>query len=282
MRGPPPGLIYAAVLFAVALIALALRSHHDAPAIAALPPEAQALADLTAIDFIALKTPKSDKFRTPRGAAVSVSDQGVWLTAATVVENCKAPMVMATPKRGLPAKLLVSPMQGVALLTTAAGAQPAPVADRVVDPGKRAFHIGFPRGAPGEITTKKDKAGAFGQVGLDLYAETGRTDGIGDHAGGGLMSLAGSPVLDEAGRIVGLSLREAPRRGVILALPLSAVRDALRTAHVPVAANAEGRQITVDNYGVVADSMRLSGSVAEVICTDPPPWPLSALREIGR
>ena len=191
-------------------------------------------------------------------------------------------MVMATPKRGLPAKLLASPIQGVAVLTTAAGAQPAPVADKVVDPGKRAFHIGFPRGAPGEITTKKDKAGAFGQVGLDLYAETGRTDGIGDHAGGGLMSLAGSPVLDEAGRIVGLSLREAPRRGVILALPLSAVRDALRTAHVPASPNAEGRQITVDNYGVVADSMRLSGSVAEVICTDPPPWPLSALREIGR
>ena len=96
------------------------------------------------------------------------------------------------------------------------------------------------------------------------------------------MSLAGSPVLDEAGRIVGLSLREAPRRGVILALPLSAVREALRTAHVPAAPNAEGRQITVDNYGVVADAMRLTGSVAEVICTDPPPWPLSALREIGR
>jgi hypothetical protein len=94
--------------------------------------------------------------------------------------------------------------------------------------------------------------------------------------------LAGTPVLDEAGRIVGLSLREAPRRGVIVALPLSAVREALRTAKVPAAPNAEGRQITVDNYGVVADSMRLSGSVAEVICTDAPPWPLSALREIGR
>jgi len=282
MRGPPPGLIYAAVLIAVALTALILRSHHDAPAIAALPPEAQALADLTAIDFIALKTPKSDKFRTPRGAAVSVSDQGVWLTAASVVANCKAPMVMATPKRGLPARLLTAPIEGVVILTTAAGAQPAPLADRVVDPGKRAFHIGFPRGAPGEITTKKDKAGAFGQAGLDLYAETGRTDGIGDHAGGGLMSLAGSPVLDEAGRIVGLTLREAPRRGVILALPLSAVRDALRGAHIAPAANAEGRQITVDNYGVVADSLRLAGSVAEVICTDPPPWPLSALREIGR
>jgi serine protease Do len=281
MRGPPPGLVYAAVLMAAALTTLLLRSHHNAPAIAALPPGAQALADLTAIDFIALKTPVSDRFRTPRGAAVSVSDQGVWITAASVVANCKAPMVMATPMRGLPARRLAapgSPIQRVAVLTTAAGAQPVPLADRAVDPGKPAFHIGFPRGAPGEITTRKDKAGAFGQAGLDLYAETGRTDGIGDHAGGGLMSLAGAPVLDEAGRIIGLSLREAPRRGVILALPLMAVRDALRMAQVPAAPNAEGRQITVDNYGVAADSMRLAGSVAQVICTDPPPWPLSALR----
>jgi serine protease Do len=281
MRTPPPIVTFPLATALIALLALALRSHHDAPAVAPLPPNAQALADLTQIDFMALRTPPTDPLRLVRGAAASVSERGIWVTEASVVTGCRAPMIMATPRRGLPARIVRGDVEGVAVLTTAVGAPPLPLGDHALNRTERAFTPGFPRQQPGELTAKKLSDGS-GPQHTDVYAETGRTDGMGDSVGSGLMSLAGAPVLDEAGRLVGVAVREAPRRGVILARPLAAVRHAMAAARAPLQTSAESRPVTVDNYGIVADSLRLSGAVSAVVCTDPQVWPISVLREIGR
>jgi len=265
----------------VAVLALSLRSHHDAPAVAPLPPNAQALADLTQIDFLALRTPPRDPLRLVRGAAASVSDRGIWITEAGVVAGCRAPMVMATPIRGLPARVVGAPVDGLVVLTTTAGAPPLPLGEQGLAPTDRAFTPGFPRQAPGELTAKK-LGPAAEYPGRDIYAETGRTDGLGDAVGSGLMSIAGTPVLDEAGRLVGVTVKEAPRRGIIIARSLASLKRALTAAHVRPSPGAEGRPVTVDNYGIVADTLRLNGTVSAVVCTDRTDSPLSALRGIGR
>ena len=281
MRLPPPVVIFPLATALVAVLALNLRSHHDAPAVAPLPPNAQALADLTQIDFMALRTPPRDRLRLVRGAAASVSDRGVWVTEAGVVAGCHAPMIMATPLRGLPARVVGGAVAGLAVLTTTAGAPALPLGDHDLAPAERAFAPGFPRQGPGELTGRK-LSDRTGPAGADIYAETGRTDGLGDAVGSGLMSVAGAPVLDEAGRLVGVTVKEAPRRGVWLARPLDSLRKALAAARIPPPAGAEGRPVTVDNYGIVADTLRLNGTVSAVVCADPPDWRLSVLREIGR
>lgn len=281
MRLPPPIVIFPLATALVAILALALRSHHDAPAVAPLPPNAQALADLTQIDFLALRTPPRDRFRLVRGAAASVSDRGVWITAAGVVAGCRAPMVMATPLRGLPAKVLGAPVDGLVLLTTTAGAPALPLGEHSPARTERAFTPGFPRQAPGELTAKM-LSGAAGPTGMDIYAETGRTDGLGDTVGSGLMSIGGTPVLDEAGRLVGVAVKEVPRRGIVVARSLASLKRAMAVAHVRPSPGAEGRPVTVDNYGIVADTLRLNGTVSAVVCTDPADGALSVLREIGR
>jgi len=167
------------------------------------------------------------------------------------------------------------------VLTTTAGAPALPLADHDLSPAERAFAPGFPRQGPGELTGKK-LSDRTGPAGADVYAETGRTDGLGDAVGSGLMSVAGAPVLDEAGRLVGVTVKEAPRRGLWLARPVASVRKALIAARIPLPVGAEGRPVTVDNYGIVADTLRLNGTVSAVVCTDPPDWRLSVLRGIGR
>ncbi len=275
MRGPPPGFFYGAATLLLAVLAFNLRSHHDAPAVAPTPPEAQALEDVTLIDPFVLKTPPADVDRTVRGSAVSVSEGGAWLTLAPVIRNCASPMVMVTPLRGLVAQVVATGPHGLVVLRTRAGAPPLPIADRMIETGGRAFHPGYPRLAPGELTTRRLGAGELGvgdvgEPALAIYAETGRTDGLDGGAAGGLLTLAGAPVLDEAGRVTGLSIKEAARRGRILATSLSDIRRVLQAAHVDPSPLAEARAITVDNYGIVADTLRRNASLAAVICADPP------------
>ena len=60
------------------------------------------------------------------------------------------------------------------------------------------------------------------------------------------------------------------------------MKRALAAAHVRPSPGAEGRPVTVDNYGIVADTLRLNGTVSAVVCTDRTDGALNVLREIGR
>jgi hypothetical protein len=264
----PAGLVFVLALAILAFGALSQRERHDAPAVAPLPPEAQALADVTLVDPMALLTLPPDPLRRLEGSAASLSEHGVWLTAEAVVRRCRRPMIMATPRRGMVAKLVYSQPGGVAILTTSAGAPPLALSDKPIPVGGRAFHPGFPRQAPGEFTSRRMGAVQTRGQETDVYAELGRTDGLDGGVGGGAAALGGAPVLDEAGRIVGVSLSQAPRLGRILAVPLARLNAAVAAAHVRPGQNLDERVLTIDNYGLVSDTLRRGSTVAGLVCLD--------------
>ena len=94
------------------------------------------------------------------------------------------------------------------------------------------------------------------------WAEVGRTAGL--H--GSLMGLSGAPVLDSQGRVIGVTVAEAPRRGRIFTTTPNSLRAALAAAGVKPAADIQGEAIGVDNYGQVADDLRRDLRVAQVVC----------------
>src|SRR5690606_16206157 len=161
-----------------------------------------------------------------------------------------------------------------AVLTTQGGAPALPLAlSRPLHRGDRAFHPGFPQAAPGEATSRLlgretlvvRGRGARSEPVL-AWAETGRTDGL----TGTLAGLSGAPALDAAGRVIGVTIAESPRRGriyttapeTVLATLEQAEPRAVR-AHLPA---GRGEAVTPENYGRVADALRRDLRVAQVVC----------------
>ena len=112
-----------------------------------------------------------------------------------------------------------------------------------------------------ETLARRDRARPRADV--EVLAEIGRTEGV----AGGLPDMAGAPVLDEAGRAIGVILRGAPRRGRFYAAPTAALGHALAAAKIAASSSAAGLAITADNYGLAADDLRRSLRVAPVVCT---------------
>jgi S1-C subfamily serine protease len=266
----PDWLIYAAVVVALLIAAVGRQERADAPAAPPPAPEAEGAALGPASPFDpAVVVEVADKTQAGAGTAFSVAASGVWVTARHVVEGCSRAAIVVAPGRGVAANVTIDPGAETAILTTDGGAPPLPLGlSQGLRRGERAFHMGFPQGRPGEASSRLlgrenlvvEGRGARTEPVL-VWAETGRTDGLKGTLGG----LSGAPAIDDQGRVVGVTIAEAPRRGRIYTTsPETTARilaaDHLRPADLPNA------PITADNYGRVADDLRRSLRVAQVVC----------------
>lgn len=270
MRLPrlPDWLIYGAVVAALVLAAVGRRERANAPA--APPPvsemEGAALGPASPFDP-AVVVEVSDKVEPATGTAFSVSPSGVWITARHVVDGCRQAAIVVAPGKGVAASVRIDPRGEAAVLTTDGGAPPLPLglADGLRR-GELAFHPGFPQGRPGEASSRLigretlvvKGRGARTEPVL-AWAESGRTDGLKGSLGG----LSGAPALDDRGRVVGVTIAEQPRRGRIYTTTPEITAEALAGARLP---NTPGGVINADNYGQVADDLRRTLRVAQVVC----------------
>jgi hypothetical protein len=271
MARPPAWLVYPLAMIVLALAALELREHAGAPP--APPPlsapEGAALAQGAPFDLLSIVRVQRG-FGGRVGAAFSVADNGVWLSAGEVADDCAHPALLLGAGQGVEAKARPGPRDQLTVLTTAGGGAPAlPLATETPPTGSPGFVAAFPHGRPGELALRLLGAEtlylpARGAHPLPVlaWAEIGRTDGL----GGALVGIAGAPALDSAGRVVGVVLGESPRRGRIYTTTPQAMAQALAAAGVRPAAGAAGQPITTDNYGLAADDLRRTLRVAPMVC----------------
>jgi serine protease Do len=266
----PDWLIYAAVVVALLIAAVGRQAHIDAPAAPPPAPAAEGAALGPASPFDpAVVVEVADKTQPGAGTAFSISDSGVWVTARHVVEGCSRAAIVVGPGRGVAAKVTIDPNAETAILTTDGGAPPLPLGlNAGLRRGEQAFHVGFPQGRPGEASSRLlgrenlvvEGRGARTEPVL-VWAETGRTDGLKGTLGG----LSGAPALDNQGRVIGVTIAEAPRRGRIYTTsPETTARTlAANGGKLP---ELSGADISADNYGRVADDLRRNLRVAQVVC----------------
>jgi S1-C subfamily serine protease len=269
----PDWLVYAAVVFAFLVAALSRGERADAPP-APPPPSADEGAVLDAEspfdDSLAVGAPPPAP--NSAGTAFSVNDAGVWLSAGHVLDGCRQAALMVAPGRGVVARVSIDRQSDLAILRTEGGAPSLPLAlGAPLRVGTRGFHPGFPQSRPGEATSRllgrqtlmihSEGSRRSRAQSVLAWAEVGRTDGL-----SGLSGLSGAPVLDTQGRVVGLTIAEAPRRGRIYTAAPESLRGALRRAGVAATPAALGDPITVENYGRMADALRRDLKVAQVIC----------------
>lgn len=269
MRRPPDWLIYAAAVTALAIAAVAKQERADAPAV---PPPIGESAGLGLSGSLGAAPTRRLAVEHAAGTAFSVSDSGVWMTARHVVSGCRRAAVLVSPRRGVLARVVADRGADIAVLATEGGSPPLPLAAPAdVKAGQLAYLPGFPRRSPGEVAMRllgpyrlrRPGRGEQPQPVL-AWAEVGRTDGL--H--GSLAGLSGAPVLDGAGRVIGVALAESPRRGRLYSTPPAAIPAALARARLSPASFAQGAQIGRGNYGRVADALRRDLRVAPVACLD--------------
>jgi serine protease Do len=266
----PDWLIYAAVVVALLIAAVGRQERADAPPAPPPAPEAEGVALGPPSPFDpAVVVDVADKTQAGAGTAFSVSSSGVWVTARHVVEGCSRAAIVVAPGRGVAATVKIDPAAETAVLTTDGGAPPLPLGlDQRLRRGERAFHMGFPQGRPGEASSRLlgrenlvvQGRGARTEPVL-VWAETGRTDGLKGTLGG----LSGAPALDDQGRVIGVTIAEAPRRGRIYTTAPETTARTLATSGRRLA-DAPGAAITADNYGRVADDFRRNLRIAQVVC----------------
>jgi S1-C subfamily serine protease len=267
----PDWLIYAAIVAALLIGAIARRERANAPE----PPppvpgeEGVPLGPASPFDpSVVVQVP--DQTKPGAGTAFSVADNGVWVTARHVVEGCPRIAIVVADGRGVAARIIGQPEGDVVVLQTEGGSPALPIgAAQTLNRGERVFSPGYPQGRPGETTSRLmgretlivHGRGARREPVL-VWAETGRTDGL----EGTLAGLSGAPALDSSGRVIGVTVAESPRRGRIYTTVPETMLSALTGSGQRAAGYAVGEPITTDNYGRVADGLRRDLRVAQVVC----------------
>lgn len=267
----PDWLVYSAAVGALLVAAVGRQERTDAPEAPPVFPEEEGapLGPATPFDpSVLVEVP--DQAQPGVGTAFSISDDGIWLTARHVVDGCATTAIVVGEGRGVAAKVHVDPRSEAAILITEGGAPPLPLGlDQPLRRGERAFHMGFPQGQPGEATSRligRETLVVRGRgartESVLAWTETGRTETL----SGTLAGLSGAPALDSAGRVIGVTVAESPRRGRIYTTAPETVRATLASIAAPTEAAPPSEPITPDNYGRTADDLRRNLRVAQVMC----------------
>ncbi|HYF23666.1 MAG TPA: serine protease [Caulobacteraceae bacterium] len=266
----PDWTIYAAAVAALVMASLGRRENADAPPAPPPPGEEEGLliGPASPFDPMVLVDAPRGPTQPASGTAFAVST-GTWLTARHVVEGCRDAALVVSPGRAVAARVRLARRADVAVLTTEGGPEPLPVGvERALHEGQRAFHPGFPQGYPGEVASRllgRETLRELGRGRPDepvlAWAEVGRTDGL----RGTLAGLSGAPALDSAGRVVGVTVAEAPRRGRIYTTAPETLRPIL-SRRSGAAEFGPRDPVTVENYGRTADTLRRELRVAQVVC----------------
>jgi S1-C subfamily serine protease len=200
-----------------------------------------------------------------------VASSGLWITARHVVDGCRQAALVVGEGRGVAATAVIDPHGEAALLRTVGGAPALPLDLGVpLREGEAGYHPGFPQGQPGEAASR-----LIGRENLIIrgrgartepvlvWAEVSRSEGLKGTLGG----LSGAPALDAEGRVVGVTIAEAPRRGRIYTTAPETVQRLIQEGGAPLpAATGADAPLTAANYGKIADALRRALRVAQVIC----------------
>jgi serine protease Do len=268
---PPDWLVYGTLVGALVVWSISSQEQADAPPAPPPPDEIEGalLGPITPFDPAMTVNAPDIPFQPASGTAFSIAGEGRWVTARHVVEGCRRPALIVGGGRAVAADVRLAPRADVAVLLTQGGPAALPLAiDRPLRRGQRAFHPGFPQGSAGEVTSRllgRETFKVRGRGERDepvlAWAEVGRTETL----RGTLSGLSGAPALDRQGRVVGVTIAEAPRRGRIYTTAPDTFGPAVRglqRADEPIL----GQPVTIENYGRVSDDLRRDLRVAQVVC----------------
>ncbi len=265
-------LLYAGALTAMVMVTRGWHEESNAPP-APPPPgigEMALFATFTPFSAGSIINLPVDDQKVMTGTAFSLAQTGEWVVSRDSVKGCTHPFINVGGGLAVPLKVRdAAGADNYVIAQTDGAGRGLPLANPDdVKPGVRGFVAGFPGGQVGEATGRligqtlmeKTKRDGHNEVVL-AWAVAGRTMGL----KGDLNQMVGGPVLDDNSRVMGIMLRENPRRGrIYTSLPSVVETMASQIARAPDSDTED--TITKHNYGIVSDTLRREYRVAQVGC----------------
>jgi len=206
------------------------------------------------------------------GTAFSIDSRGLWMTARHVVDGCPKVYVLTGPRRGMLVKrVYVHPSADIAFIVTERGAPAFAFAWETLRTGQTGYHFGYPKGKPGDVSSRligrriMRVRGRYNTAEpIVAWAERVRVPDSYDGLGG----ISGGPAFDARGRIIGVTVAGTVRRGRVYTTAMKSMKAAMARARVRLR-DGDGRsagQIPSGRFANYAGTLRRRLSVAKVIC----------------
>lgn len=208
------------------------------------------------------------------GTAFSIAGDGRWLTARHVIAGCRQVVIRTAARKGVKVQRIVThPNADVAVLWTQGGAPSLPLSTADLKTGQSGFGIGYPGGNPGDVHGQilgRRVMRISGQYRTNepviAWSQLRRVPDNGPNLAG----MSGGPMLDRAGRVIGIVVAGAPRRGrTYTAAPVS-LDDAVRRAKLQVNRIPGDRQPLAElndrDFPGYGKNLRSRLTVAKVYC----------------
>ncbi|HJQ55757.1 MAG TPA: serine protease, partial [Vineibacter sp.] len=205
------------------------------------------------------------------GTAFALDPTGVWLTAAHVVDDCKAVYVLRDRDWRAATAVRLHPSADIAMIRAVGTGPPIALAPAGTPAlGADAFHVGYPQSRPAQVHTRyigrarieRPERGKSPEPG-HVWVEVARAPEFEGSLGG----LSGGPAFDGAGRVVGVTILESSRRGRVTTAPVERIRDLLLRVGVESRTSDGVARFDPRTFQSTGDSLRADGTVTHVFCS---------------
>ena len=217
----------------------------------------------------------SEEKRNSSGTAFSISANGVWMTARHVADGCERIFILTAPRKGMRVRrVYIHPDADVAILKTDRGAPPLAFSAAVLRIGQDGFHMGYPKGRPGDVNSLLMGRSVMRVRGRYRTAEPVvawvERVRIPDSSGG-LGGISGGPAFDQFGRVIGVNVAGSKRRGRVFTAAPRSIRAAMQRAGFSPPGDARPAFSEIDrkNFSDVGRRLRRTLQIAKVLCFAP-------------
>jgi S1-C subfamily serine protease len=235
------------------------------------PEQGGVAPSLPGYDFIMTVSKDEPRANDGAGSAFALNATGIWLTAAHVVDDCKAVWVLRDGDWRAATAVRMHPTADIAVIraaetgptiTLGPPGNPAPGAD--------AFHVGYPQLKPAQVHSRyigrarieRPQRGMPPEPG-HVWVEVARAPDFDGSLGG----LSGGPAFDRSGRVVGITILESSRRGRVTTAPVDRVLDLMVKIGVQAKPGNSTARFDPATFQQTGDTVRAVGTVTHVFCS---------------